>query len=441
MNEVTKINLGRQVFTIAADAQSDLTIYLDAIKKEVSDKEVVEEVEIRMAELLVEQGLNADKVVLKKDVEFLKKQLGNPKDFKEDGEETEEQDKATTTVSKRLFRDTSNAMIAGVASGLATYMGLDVLLVRLVFVLILFVTFGWGILIYILLWLLVPEAKTASDRLQMAGQPVTVSGIKKAAKDADVKGAAKRLNSSLADPINRLFHIWLKIVGICMVAFGLSIFFGLIAGFVYFLNKSNIWGQYNIFPIGASEHILLYLAMLVIALGAIFVILFGVAIFRRKWPIHGWVTGTLAGILLLGLTVCGALGGSVYPSVRDAYNANLHKSTRILKPFTNINTTNDNIWNINFAYASNYYVTMNYFGSPNLSNIKTSVSNKTLIINTNNFDWHRSCPVLCIPNSYNMSMTVYSPNFNQLQNEESSGNQTSMPSSFYGPKGMKLWRN
>ena len=438
MHEVTKVNLGRQVFTIAADAQSDLNIYLEAIKKEVRDHEVIEEVEIRMAELLTEKGASEEKVVLKKDIEYLKQQLGSPKEFKDDGEDNY-LEKSSAVTSKRLFRDTTNAMIAGVAAGLANYLGLDVLLIRIVFVVLLFVTFGWGILIYILLWLLVPEAKTASDRLQMAGKPVTVEGIKRVARDADVKGTAKRLNSSLAEPINRGFHFLLKIVGILMAIFGLSIFFGLIAALVYFLSKSSIWGQYNIFPIGTTEHVLLYLAMFVTALAAVFIVLFGIAIFRRKWPIHSWVTGTLAGILLLGLTVCGALGGSVYPTVRDAYNANLHQTNRILQPFTSLNTNNDNIWDLNFAYSSTYYVKFNYFGRPNLSNISTKVINNTLVINTNNFDWHRNCKILCIPNTYNMSMTVYSPNFSQLENDQSNKNMA--PPFPISPKSMKLWQN
>lgn len=435
MNEVTKINLGRQVFTIAADAQHDLKDYLEDIKKQVSDKDVVDEVEIRMAELLVERGIGAEKVVLKKDVEFLKKQLGSPQDFKDDASETHEPTEVKSTASKRLFRDTDNALLAGVAAGLATYFGIDVLLVRILFIILLFVTVGWGFLLYILLWILVPEAKTASDRLQMAGKPVTVESLKEIAKNADVGGVAKRANASLAGPINRVFSVCLKVVSILITVFGLSVIFGLIAGLVYFETKSDVWTQYNIFPIGTSEHVLLYLAMSVVALAATFVILLGVAIFRRKWPIHSWITGTLAGLLLLGITVCGALGASVYPTVRDAYNANLHTTTRNLQPFDSVNMSSSDVWNINFEYASNYYVTMNYFGRPNLSDVTTLVNNKTLTIDSSQFDVGRNCPILCVPNTYNLSIVVHSPNFSQLQNAEL--NSPAPP--FVDPGSMKPW--
>src|ERR1700730_4240416 len=112
MNEVTKIHLGRQAFTISVDAHHELKSYLEAITKQVGDKDVVDEIELRMAELLTEHGINANKVILPSDVDFLKTQLGNPKDFKEDGDEAPTPGHKQPD-SKRLFRDTDNAMVAG----------------------------------------------------------------------------------------------------------------------------------------------------------------------------------------------------------------------------------------------------------------------------------------------------------------------------------------
>src|SRR5581483_2826615 len=151
MNEVTKIHLGRQSFTISIAAHKQLRGYLDAIEKQVEDKDVIEEVELRMAELLAEHGVKGNKVVLPKDIDFLKEQLGSPKDFMEGGGGAEAD--ATPSEGKKLFRDTEHGMIAGVASGLAAYLGVDVTLVRIIFV---FGTILWGtgVLIYILLWLL-----------------------------------------------------------------------------------------------------------------------------------------------------------------------------------------------------------------------------------------------------------------------------------------------
>jgi phage shock protein PspC (stress-responsive transcriptional regulator) len=174
MNEVTKIHLGRQAFNISVAAHKALRSYLDGITEQVADKDVAEEVELRMAELLFERGVIGEKVILVKDVDYLKKQLGNPKDFKENADDESPQPEPDT---KRLFRDTDNAMLAGVSAGLASYFGVDVLIIRVLFV-IAAITAGWGILLYIALWLLVPEAKTSSERLQMAGKPVTVDSLK-----------------------------------------------------------------------------------------------------------------------------------------------------------------------------------------------------------------------------------------------------------------------
>jgi len=201
MNEVTKIHLGRQAFTISITAQKELRAYLDAIERQVEDKDVAEEVELRMAELLAEHGIHGNKVVLPKDVDFLKKQLGNPKDFKEDSESETSVEKSDE--SKRLFRDTQNGMVAGVAAGLAAYLGLDVILVRILFVLGT-IAWGTGLLVYILLWLLVPEAKTSSDRLRMVGKSVTVENLKEVVGRADVRGAAKRANGTVAPVINSI---------------------------------------------------------------------------------------------------------------------------------------------------------------------------------------------------------------------------------------------
>src|ERR1039458_4177283 len=145
MNEVTKIHLGRQAFTISIDAQRELNKYLDEISKQVRDEEVEQEIELRMAELLVERGVTDSKVVLPSDVKFLKTQLGNPKDFKEESDETPLTDREPKE-SKRLFRDTDNALLAGVASGLSQYLGLDTLLVRILFIIFIVLTAGWGIL-------------------------------------------------------------------------------------------------------------------------------------------------------------------------------------------------------------------------------------------------------------------------------------------------------
>lgn len=404
MNEVTQVHLGRQAFTISTSAHKELRDYLAAIKDEVKDSDVVDEVELRMAELLTTRGITGSKVILPKDIAFLKAQLGDPEDFKDDSQSPADAQPAT---SKRLFRDTNGAMVAGVAAGLSNYFGLDVLFIRILFIIGIF-TGGWGIVIYLVLWLLVPEAKTTSERLQMVGKSVTLHSLRNIVDRADLPGAARRANKSLFGPVNTLLRLVLKVIGLALVIAGLVALFALLASGSYGLvHTGNLFGQ-NIFPVGLREHILLGLAMGVLGLLAILLTVFGVSIFQQKWPIKPWVTGTLLGLAFIGLVVVVALGADAAPKVRARYDSHLHSSVRMLQPFSAIKVVGGDV-TIRYQVSDTYEVAFNYFDNPNLAAIKTTVTDGALLIDTSQFDSQRDCPALCIPPTYNLTVTVESP--------------------------------
>lgn len=402
MNEVNQIHLGRQPYTIAADAHATLRTYLEAIKRQAGG-DVADEVELRMAELLTERGISGDKVILPADIDFLKTQLGDPKDFKEDDSEPT----AAEPTSRRLFRDTHNGMIAGVAAGLANYTGVDVLLIRIILVATVLAG-GWGILLYILLWLLVPEAKSSSERLQMHGKAVTIDSLKEVVSRADVPGVAKRANRTLAGPINSIFRILLQIIGVIAIVVGLSLLLGFIGlGSYTLIHTGSLFGQ-DVFPVGTREHLLLGMGLAVSALLSVLVIVLGVAMFKRTWPIKAWATGTLVGLLLVGLIGTAALGADAAPHIRDRYQAHFHTTVRNVEPFQTIQTEGDNV-RVNFQLASTYSVRFKYYDHPDLSGIKTTVSNGTLTVDSDRFDPNRHCPSQCIPDTYLLEVTVYSP--------------------------------
>jgi phage shock protein PspC (stress-responsive transcriptional regulator) len=408
MNEVSKIHLGRQAFTISADAHKDLRLYLDAIKKEVQDESVAQEVELRIAELLAEHGITGDKVVLPADITFIKEQLGAPKDFREDSDDGGNAEPASSrpAESKRLFRDTEAGMLAGVAAGLAAYTGIDVWLVRILFVIGIF-TGGWGILLYLVLWLLVPEAKTTSDRLQMVGKPVTIHSLKEVIDRADVKGAAERANNSLTGPINSFFRAILKIAGIVLIVVGISSIFALITGESYIIFRHGLVTQDNIFPVGFKEHLLVNVAVIIAAIISVFIILSGMALFRHKWPIRTWITGILVGLLFLSFAAGAALTADVVPAVRDRYNANFHYALRTTPAFSTVTTIGD--VNIDYQSASTYSVVIRSFGSTNVSGITTTVKDGTLQIDSTRLNQYAPCHVLCIPRHDNVTITVRAP--------------------------------
>lgn len=314
MNEITKIHLGRQAFTIAVDAHKELQDYLRAIKRHMGDTdEAVEEVELRMAELLVERGISGDKVVLSKDIDYLKEQLGKPGDFSDDEAEAVHED---TTAPKRLYRDTENAMIAGVAAGIGKYLGIDALWVRLVFVVLVF-TGGSGILIYVLLWLIVPEAKTPSDRLQMQGKPVTVDALKEVVENADVKGAAGRATKTMGKAVNGVLKVLLAIVGVAIVIGAVVMLAVTIAAGIYLLLNGSRVNEAVVFPIGAPEVAALVCILLFTAIIAVFMLAAGLALTRRHWPLPGWAVGALVVLLIATGSAGTALSFDAAPRVSD----------------------------------------------------------------------------------------------------------------------------
>ncbi|MEE4260193.1 MAG: PspC domain-containing protein, partial [Bacteroidales bacterium] len=105
----------------------------------------------------------------------------HPADFDEDSED----DRAfhlSGKGKKRLFRNIDDRMLGGVCSGLGAYFNIDATIVRIIFLLALFLA-GGSILVYVVLWIVIPPARTVSEKLEMQGDPVTISNIEKAFKE------------------------------------------------------------------------------------------------------------------------------------------------------------------------------------------------------------------------------------------------------------------
>ena len=181
MKEITRIHLAKTPFSVEVDAKKSLEQYLDSIQKNMhAEPEAMREIEARMVELLAERGVSKDGVISHDDVVAVQQQMGEPQDFA-DGEVPETVDTAETNASKptkRLMRDPDNAILGGVCAGIAAYWGINPLWVRLLFIFSPFITFGTSLLIYIVLWISMPEAQTAAEKLQMRGEEVTLDSLK-----------------------------------------------------------------------------------------------------------------------------------------------------------------------------------------------------------------------------------------------------------------------
>lgn len=193
MKEITRIHLAKTPYDIELDAKEVLQKYLSEIKQMMGSEDTMYEIEARMVELLGERGVQSNGIITMSDVEDLRSKMGIPKEFS-DSESTEDSQADLTPSNspvKRLMRDTDNAIFGGVCAGIAAYWGINPLWVRLLFIISPFITFGTALLVYIIIWISLPEAKTAAEKLQMRGEPVTLDSLKKAANNSESKYRAK----------------------------------------------------------------------------------------------------------------------------------------------------------------------------------------------------------------------------------------------------------
>ncbi len=189
MNKVFTVNLGGYPFTIDEDAFEYLDKYLKAIHRHFRGgdgyEEITSDIESRLAELF-QESMGSRKIVSLKDVTNAVSTMGRPEDFGADdfeGEMGSGKSDYTFKTGKRLFRDPEDEVVAGVCSGIAAYLGItDPLWVRIAF--IVFTVFGGsGILLYAILWAILPKAETSADYLAMKGEPINIDNISKMIKD------------------------------------------------------------------------------------------------------------------------------------------------------------------------------------------------------------------------------------------------------------------
>lgn len=195
MKKVVNITIGGIVFTIEEDAYTALAQYLDTIreyyKKEDEQGEIVDDIELSIAEKLGSYAKKNKNVISMNNINAVIKEMGTIADF-EEVTEGNRGNHASSGVdgdkkSKKLYRNVDDQIIAGVASGLAAYFGVDAVFVRLLFVISIFFS-GIGILAYLVLWLVMPPAETVSQKFEMQGDPVTLQQFEKILKDKMPKG-------------------------------------------------------------------------------------------------------------------------------------------------------------------------------------------------------------------------------------------------------------
>lgn len=185
MKKVVSITLAGLVFSIEEDAFSVLQVYLDEIKnyfrKSGDQDEISDDIESSIAEKLTNLGRNERTAVTLLDIENIKRELGEVSDMASSEPESMEADdnkeESKSTRKGKVYRDPDNKIIAGIASGISAYFDIDPIFLRIVFLLLIF-AHGAGVWLYLVLWFIIPQAKTVSQKLEMRGSPVNLTSIR-----------------------------------------------------------------------------------------------------------------------------------------------------------------------------------------------------------------------------------------------------------------------
>ena len=252
MKETRQLSIGGYAFVLETDAAEELQRYMGDMEKhylpQEGGKEILEGIEERIAELFLDKKLN---VISLANVQEVIAVIGRPEKIEAEEPETSGSDAPKS--QKRLYRDLENKQVAGVCSGLAAYLNIDVAIMRLIWAVAAIVVFAsggrtgtWSLLIpfiYFVLWAAMPAARTAQDRWAMKGDGGTIkdirrnveSGLKEMGETA--KGVAAEAGSS--ETVKGIGRALAVLIGLILLVVGVA---GLASSSVVALKGMDMFG-------------------------------------------------------------------------------------------------------------------------------------------------------------------------------------------------------
>lgn len=262
MNKTVNVNIGGLFFHIDEDAYQKLSRYFDAIKRSLTNSsgkdEIMKDIEMRVAEIFSERQQTDKHVINLKDVDEVVAVMGQPEDYRidEDGETT--QTNFTSTSRKKLYRDKDKGIVGGVCTGLGHYFGVDSIWIKIIFLIFVFVGFGTGVLAYFILWVIIPEAKTTAEKLEMTGEPVNISNIEKKVREEfenvsqkiknvdydkvgnQIKSGAENAGSRVGDVLTSVFSALAKVIGAFIVFTSAMILLSICVGSIILMFSASL---------------------------------------------------------------------------------------------------------------------------------------------------------------------------------------------------------
>ena len=250
MKKTLRVNISGVIFNIDEDAYFELKKYLDTIELHYAEvpegNEIIDDIEARIAEHLGDKISSEKNVLNIQNIKEIIDIMGMPDEFENVNENNSNtnQPPHSKKGSRRMYRDKDSKYIAGVCSGVGKYFGIDPIIIRALFIISVFFA-GTGIIIYLILWIALPEAITASQKLEMKGEQITVTNIEKSLneefknvrenfdkfKESDKYDNLKNKTHALISGIGAFLLTFIKIalilLGVALVISAVSAIFGL----------------------------------------------------------------------------------------------------------------------------------------------------------------------------------------------------------------------
>ena len=339
MKKAFQISLAGTLFTIEDDAHQKLDSYLSSIKERFAHTdgrdEIMRDIEARIAEKFLETGKS---IITLDEVDAVMKSMGSAADFQESGAEEMSAEKK----EKKLYRNPDDKIIAGVSSGIGTYLGIDPLWIRILFVVLTIALNGFALLIYALLWIIIPEAKTAAQKLEMQGSPVTIETLGKNIKEtveekvgeveAKHGSRIKRILSlpflalkKIIEFVKKVFFPLVRVLfGLALGLASLAAIFGLSFAGPFVLSSPERLADFPLFEVfpRIAVYISVVGAYFTLAVPAALLFLLAISSLRKKMAIKAGLGFGLLGIWILAIALLGGSSAVMVASYQDYADTN-----------------------------------------------------------------------------------------------------------------------
>lgn len=429
MKKTINVNLAGRIFYVEEDAYPVLDNYLRSVKnhfaKFADSEEILQDIEARIAEQLMPENKEAQPIVNLESVQNIIAGMGKPEDFSETEQGLPEKEpapdtKAGTSGKRRLYRDGDKPILGGVASGIAAYFDIDPLWVRLAFIAIAFLG-GSAVAIYIVLWIIVPEAETASQKVEMKGDRPTLKAIEQSVKEKildnpEARKGAHRVGGFIHEVVGRLgvvikklVHVALRLIGAAILVGSSIAIVGLILGMVGLAASGT--SPYVEFPLrDLFGHGMFYLTVLIAFFAAfvplVLLLLAGTSLATKKNRFHVATTASLLAVWIIAVASGAALAARIAPRVQEFVETSPEyrtvTTTRTLESFTGVALEND--MQVTLQQGSTYSVQIDAVEKEQ-SRIRTQIAGNVLTVSEQNTTGDHWC-IFCIHKRPRITITA-----------------------------------